>query len=259
MTLVEMIVAIAVTAILAVCLSYVMTPVMNTYSLNQKKAELADFATKTMNRIAADLRGAYGVYVTTNKYSSCSYNGSGDVASRKNVEYSYLIYGGYKNDKSLYMTRCDVSNYKRKIFSLPHIAEDFASMSDGDFKKEFDFIKELEPSGYGHAAINFYTHKKPSSQTNGISVAGEEGFYVLVRKNPDNGNIGNALEIHLKLKKGKVSYEAVKTLVCENLVIRSEWIKTADLYNNKNAVASSGSSNTKYYSVWFSRVKDPYS
>ena len=64
-TLVEMVVAIAVTAILATCLSTMMVPIVNTYSSNKTKVELIEAVTGRLNDFAMNLRGADGVYVTT--------------------------------------------------------------------------------------------------------------------------------------------------------------------------------------------------
>ncbi|MBO4472545.1 MAG: hypothetical protein J5765_01920, partial [Clostridia bacterium] len=86
-----------------------------------------------------------------------------------------------------------------------------------------------------------------------------KSLYFLVKKNPDDENRTNALEIHLTVKKGDISYEGMKTIVCENLVINKDVIYTTNFQkwsgstlNKKEAEATTSSSTTKYYSVWFS-------
>ena len=70
MSLVEMVVAIAVTGILAVCLSMIMSPVMNTYSLNKTRAEVANYSDRILTHMAADLRGARNIMLVAKSDSS---------------------------------------------------------------------------------------------------------------------------------------------------------------------------------------------
>ena len=253
MTLVEMIVAIAVTAILAVCLSMVLSPVVNTYGVNKTRAELSSFADRAMENIALDLRGASEVRVTQNRYSSPGESGY----------YGYFAcdefkIGGNAQKGDFYLTRCDWHYIFQKIFLIPDVRKNYANMTEAEVKKELDLVQELAPSGYGHAAVNLWHYKKFAASCNNIQLNGDGGFFVLVRKNPDDGDRGNVLEIHLKVKKAKITYEAIKSVVCENLFINHESIKTANLYENNNATISTvadpnNSKNTKYYSVWFKK------
>ena len=253
MSLVEMVVAIAVTGILAVCLSMVLSPVSKTYGVNKTRSELASFTDRAMASIALDLRGASEVRVTTNKYSS-----PGDFGYYGYFACDEFKVGNTVQKGTFYITRCDWHLTWQKIFLPPDVRKNYANMTDADMRKEVEFIKELAPAGYPHPAINLWHYKNFGEACNGIELNGDGGFFMLVRKNPDDGDRGNALEIHLKVKKGKVSYEATKSVVCENLVINQESILTANLSENKKATVSTvedpnNSKNTKYYSVWLKK------
>ena len=63
-SLLEMIAAIAITAILAAVLSMMIVPVINTYRTNSVKTELRQAVTSRLNDFAYYLRGASGVYLS---------------------------------------------------------------------------------------------------------------------------------------------------------------------------------------------------
>ena len=89
LTLIEMIAAIAITAILASVLSMMIVPVLNTYQANAARVELIQAATSRLNDIAMHLRGARGIYVSestrdVSKQKEWDY-GSGNYFSNKNT------------------------------------------------------------------------------------------------------------------------------------------------------------------------------
>lgn len=242
-TLVEMIAAIAITAILASVLSMMIVPVMNSYRNASTKAELQEAVTARLNDIAMHLRGAKGVYMSTYKKSFPDINK-----------------GTYQYD--------GVREYEAKF--------GFALASDGMSGASSSYLyPELKWADYSNVNkpslkwASDYTPnlKLPSDdfKTTDYWCASSEDFFFYVRNNPDGGNHSNALEVHLKVKKGSVVYEGTKTIVCENLMINGKDIYLAKFEKDNDtgkwkdltkATVSTGSDSTqwtKYYSVWFAR------
>lgn len=269
LSLIEMIVAIAVTAILAVCLSMVMSPVMNTFTVNKARAALANYADSALEHVAADFRSARNIMLVAKSSSSpypCYSMPSDQMGGKPavvDIRYGYCLHDLYldADGKSIkgnpIFTKVnhalESGKNKRTIYPAHLYYSNLWSMPD---LKEFDSQKVADNMWH-------YTLKDPLSATGNIVVDGGEGFYMFVRKNPNDSNRGNIIEIHLKLKKGKITYHAVKSVVCENLVINKMWVQKATVgYNSggivgkDDAVASTsdkiGSSGCNpYYAAWF--------
>ena len=284
LTLVEMIAAIAITAILATVLSMMIVPVMNTYKVNSTKVELSQAVTSRLNDIAMFLRGATGVYLSTTKRTTSKvwYNGKDKYFSNTNTKYMFT----------------------ENMYILPEIRWKEKQDNESDAVKarrvEFDGLRTVMRNNrcYSFVMDNYYERKNGSANAGylypelvigdwsnmsrryldyaggfGMKLASDvyqsedywcpnnESMYFLVRTNPDNGNKANALEIHLTVQKGDVSYEGVKTIVCENLAIKGDVIYTNNFQNwtgstlnKKKAEVSTSSSTTKYFTVWFSMM-----
>ncbi len=242
-TLVEMIAAIAITAILASVLSMMIVPVMNSYRNASTKAELQQAVTGRLNDVALHLRGATGVYVTSNPKSFPETNVSIDQGKGTKyfeAKFGIALFNCYQNSaggKYLYPELRwndydDVTNNKAAQYYAGSYTPSLKLASD-DFQTD-----------------QFYCPDQYS-------------FYFYVRSNPDGGGHSNVLEVHLLVKKGNVSYEGSKTIVCDNLVIKGEDIYTCQFEWKNNqwthpnkATVSTGEDASKwkkYYSVWFSR------
>ncbi|HAE89312.1 MAG TPA: hypothetical protein DCG79_05580 [Clostridiales bacterium] len=240
-TLVEMLAAVVITAILASVLSMMIVPVMNSYSKSETKTLLQTAATSRLNDIAYHLRGATGVYVSSTPKSFPDTNKTSD--QYKGVKYfdakfGFALFNCYQNKSSSYLYP-ELKFVKYPTTSSGDPSIEWASSYTPNLKLSSDDYQNVE-----------------------ISCPDAESFYFYVKNNPDGGNHSNVLEVHLKLKKGQVEYEGSKTIVCENLVINGENIKTAlfQYVNNAwkltDAIVSTGNDPSKwkkYYSVWFSR------
>jgi len=240
-TLVEMVAAIAITAILASVLSMMIVPVMNTYRRTEVRNELQEAVAGRLEDIAVHLRSATGVYLSSTAKSfpditknSYQYEG----IRHWDVKFGIANYNCYQGTSSSYL--------------YPELK--WANYSDVN-NPTIEWASEYEPN------------LKLSSdvfQNKNISCPSAEDFYFLVRTNPDGGDHTNALEIHLKVKKGNVYFEGVKTIVCENLAINGLDIykavfdkdnkgKWKDLQKAEVSEGKDASKWKKYYSVWFSR------
>ena len=295
MTLVEMLAAIAITAILATVLSMMIVPVINTYRTNETKVYLAQAVTARLNDMALYLRGAKGVYVGTAKRNV------------NNVWYNRTTSGDNKNN---YFSDTNTSKmYTEDTYVFPEIRW---ATSDGNEprktrKVEFDGLKTVAGSSkrcYCFVLDNYYERYKNGNGKKitgylypelivadwsnnskrflaygsyfGMKLSSDEyqespetdiycpsnsSMFFYVHKNPDNGDRANVLEMHLTLKKGSVTYEGVKTIVCENLVINEDNIYTVNFtswsgstLNKKSVTTTSGTDKskwTKYYTIWF--------
>ena len=248
-TLVEMIAAITITAILASVLSMMIVPVMNSYRNSEAKAQLQTAVTARLNDIASHLRGAKGVYVTTTTKSfpditkgTDQYNGMRYFEAR----FGFAVFNCRSSVSSSYLYP------ELKVAEYSNVNKPQLLWPDDD---ALGFNFKLDSDDYQSSADEV-------KKTGGITCPTAEDFYFYVRNNPDGGNHSNVLEVHLKVKKGNVTYEGSKTIVCENLVIHGENIHTAlfQYVNNAwtltDATVSTGSDPSKwkkYYSVWFSR------
>jgi len=287
MTLVEMIAAIAITAILAAVLSMMIVPVMNTYKTQATKVELAQAVTSRLNDIALFLRGATGVYLSdstrdvtkvwypgetfsnsnrSKMYGETTYvfpeirwkekqSSESDTVKKRRVEFDGLrtvLKGG---------TRCYCfvmdNYYERKNnvtgYLYPElIIADWSNMS----KRYLDYGSARKNNSSLSEGVNL---NSDDYQNKEYTCPNNNSLYFLVRQNLDDENRTNALEIHLTVSKGDVSYEGTKTIVCENLVINKDVIYTTNFQKwtgstlNKSAAEATTKSYTKkYYSVWFS-------
>ena len=252
-TLVEMIAAVAITAILASVLSMMVVPVLNVYNRTAVKAELQEAVTARLNDVAMHLRGATMVCLTSNLGGSSATQGSFPDITKNSAQYEgvrkYNLHFGFAWSMSL--------GYG---YSYPELM--ISDWSNGTDKPTCTYpdsynIKDAKTTE-AKALYPIYIDMKLESdvyQTREISMPSKESFYFYVLKNPDNGNHSNILEIHLMARKNGIEYEGVKTIVCENLVVKSQDIKTADLTKKplQNATVASGKTPQKYYAVWFSR------
>ena len=283
MSLVEMVVAIAVTGILAVCLSMIMSPVMNTYSLNKTRAELANYSDRILTHMASDFRGARNIMLVGKSDSSPypSYSvpalNYGKHGIAPSIDYGYCLSTEYfdgKGDKyklkntpilSKVTQWNDYYRNERNIYpaNLNYVM-DWDSFRGA--RPEFDREDSGVPGGDGYT-INYYYKDPLTTETGGIYVDGDSsatngnaGFYMLVKANPDDGGRGNIIDIHIRLRKGKIKYEASKAVVCETLVLNKIGTQKATIPGGMNgldpAVISTkdtpGSTGcTPYYSCWF--------
>ena len=256
-TLVEMIAAVAITAILASVLSMMVVPVLNVYNRTAVKAELQEAVTARLNDVAMHLRGATMVCVTSNLGKDSDWKGSFPDITKGSAQFngvkSYDLHFGF--------AWCQSQAPGHKFPELM-----IADWSNGDDKATCQYPDAYDPTNSANkslpAAVKtlygiYYDMKLESDVflSKEISMPSKESFYFYVLKNPDNGNHSNILEIHLMARKNGIDYEGVKTIVCENLVVKSQDIKTADLTKKplQNATVASGKTPQKYYAVWFSR------
>jgi len=228
-TLVEMVVAIAITAILAICLSTMLVPILNVYSSNRVKVELQEAVTARLNDIAMHLRGASSVHVTMEKKSffdisdidGAQYQG----CLRYNVQYAFAM-----------------DNYYSSTYYYPEL-------------KCLDTRDEAKPSVVWASAKPFQ-EKLLSDEYQDRTISGHsyEDFFFYVRK--DGKGRAVCLEIHLIAYKGDVMYEGTKTITCENLVTKGTVIYTAKfawIGNTGNLKLTDATVGGKYYSVWFAK------
>ena len=263
-TLVEMIAAIAITTILAAVLSAMIVPVMNTYRNASAKAELQEAATARLNDIAQYLRGATGVYLTRN-LGTDSGGSFPDISIKNSVPTDQ--YDGVRNYDIHYgFAWCKAYG---DGYYYPELK--IVDWSNGTDKPTSKYPEDYSDSDAKTAEAKrmypIYRSMKLDSdvfQRKEISMPNKESFYFYVRKNPDGDNHSNVLEVHLTVKQGKVSYEATKTIVCENLMIQGENIKTCSFNRNQttgvfslnDAVVANSTKKAEdwtYYSVWFSK------
>ena len=279
MTLLEMIAAIAITAILAAVLSMMIVPVMNTYKTNATKVELAQAVTSRLNDIALFLRGATGVYLSTAKRDVSKVWYPGETFSNTNTtkmftEATYVFPEiRWKEKKS---NESDTVKTRRVEFdglrtAMTGSTRCYSIVMDNYYQRNGGVSGYLYPElivadwsnmskrylDYGSAfdmklGSDDYKSKEYWCPNN-------QSMYFLVKKNKDDEKRANALEIHLTVKKGDVSYEGTKTIVCENLVINKDVIYTTDFtkwsgdkLKKQAAEITTSSSTTKYYTVWFS-------
>ncbi len=272
MTLVEMIVAIAVTAILAVCLSMVMSPVIKTYSVNKARAELATYADAVLNHMADDFREARNILIpfeskdtpAKNSFQPAHYG----VPALVDIDYGYALIAKYPGSNRLYISKSTIicwshGNYPRYVYPADirytyyDLAERIVPVNSLFSFTHYTSDQTDKPN---------YFLKNIDSATGGIYVENNDDFYILVKENPDttdpNGTKrGQIIDIHLRLTKGKVHYPAVKTVVCETLVINNIGVQRASDNGRVSASdpvkvsTSDDINNTKacfpYYSVWF--------
>ena len=258
LTLLEMIAAVLITSILAAVVSMMIVPVTNIYNQNEIRSVLAQAAEARLNDVAIQLRGAKGVYVSASAFSFPDINTTSSHTKRyKGVRMMEAKYGfamaSFKEGeinvtKDLYpvLKIADYRDESKPVYVYPP-----TYVFEGD---------EDEVDPFAKTALASDDYLKSDDD---LRCPDKNCFYMLVRKNPDNNNVANVLEVHLKVKKNNVSYEAVKIIVCENLVMKSEPIYTADFsdwtdsktLNLKTASVSKGDTITKYYSVWFSKRK----
>lgn len=242
-TLVEMIAAIAITAILASVLSMMIVPVMNTYRNASAKAELQEAVTGRLNDMALHLRDATGVYVTSNPKSFPETNvgiDQGKGARYFEVKFGFALYNCYQNSAGGAYLYPELRWNDYDEITSNKATQKWASEYTPNLKLESDIF-----------------------QTDQFYCPDQYSFYFYVRNNPDGGGHSNVLEVHLSVKKGNVPYEGTKTIVCDNLVIKGEDIYTCQFEWRTNqwthpykATVSTGSDASKwkkYYSVWFSR------
>ncbi len=256
-TLGEMIAAIAITAILASVLSMMVVPVMNVYRKTETKAELQEAVTARLNDVALHLRGATMVCVTSSLGKDGDWKGSFPDITKGSAQFngvkSYDLHFGF--------AWCQSQAPGHKFPELM-----IADWSNGDDNATCQYPDHYDPTNSANkslpAAVKtlygiYYDMKLDSDVflSKEISMPDKESFYFYVKKNPNNDNHSNILEIHLKARKNGIDYEGVKTIVCENLVIRNQNIKTADLTKNPltNATVTEGKTTKKYYAVWFAR------
>lgn len=240
LTLVEMVVAIAVTAILAVCLSTMLVPVVNVYGTNKTKVELGDAVTSRLNDFAMQLRGASGVYLTETKRSffdtktQVQYDG----CRKFNVHYAIAMDNYYEANKP------KISGYRYPEMKVL----DYSNVSSPEVKYASSWGEKLISDEY-----------QGNTQ---IYCPGDDAFYMIVRT--DTSGKATCLEMHLTMKKGDVQYEGTKTITCENLVIQGKVVYKASFTWNSSlgdfvltpAEISTGTNQSKwkkYYSVWFSK------
>ena len=260
MTLVEMVVAMAIVAILATALSLTMVPVLTAYNNNKSANALIEVASILLEDVAFQLRGATGVYLTSNQKSFpdktlVTQNG------KKVPSAQYQKVMDYKARYGLAMTDYSASSGGSVSgYLFPHIkVVDFSNVNSPKLLNiestdlPDEFREEMRSDLY---------------QTNEIGCPSATSFFVIVRENPDSTikegsttrNLGNVLEIHLTVKKGNYEQEFTKTIVCDNLVIDQKDIYTANLTSSPltKATVSSGTNQdkwTKYYSIWYSKER----
>ena len=259
-TLLEMLAAVAITAILASVLSMMIVPITNTYRNASAKTELQQTVTARLNDIAMHLRGATGVYLSSSTGSFPDTNQSSDHRYQREGAKNFDAIWGIAMDNYY-----EVNNYnysdgtKGKISGYRFPELKWTDYSDVDkpvahYASEYTPSQKLASDIYQTADI--YCKEDKQDDAN-------KDLYFYVRKNVDGNNKGNALEVHLRMRKGNVVYEGTKTFVCENLMINGKDIYTAKFDKDDSgkwkltkATVSTGSDSskwTKYYSVWFSR------
>ena len=249
-TLVEMIVAIAIVAILATVLSLMMVPVTSMYKSNQDTIDLIEATSYILEDIAAQMRSATGVYVSSTAKSFP------DIANPTKTNTQYYL-----------GVRPDESNVYHAVYGIALCA--YSAQDEKDITGYlYPHVKVVDASNITKPKLvtleTFLNDKQalPSNiyQTSEIGCKSTEDFYFYVRENPDSldgsGNkLVNVMEFHLKVWKENRSYEVTKTVVCDNLVVYGSEgygknICTANFFNKPLAKATVG---TKYYSVWYSK------
>ena len=265
-TLMEMIVAIVITSILATVLSMMIVPVINSYRTASVKEELQQAVTARLNDMAHHLRGATGVYLTTGK-------GSFPDTTQNTYQYegvrNFNVHFGFalvKNGSTYLFPELKIVDWSRGTGS-----------STVTTQKPEEYV---DKTSYSQSVRDLYAIYRDMKLDSDVYVTSDivcldstgdsenkekDSFFVYVRKNADNSNSGTVLEIHLRVKKGTVTYEGSKTIVCENLVINGSDIKTASFTKDANnnyawvltsATISSGNNADnwkRYHSIWFSR------
>lgn len=286
MTLIEMLAAIAITAILAAVLSMMIIPVMNTYKTNATKVELAQAVTTRLNDIALFLRGATGVYLSDAKRNVSKTWYPGQTFSNTNTAKMYNEANYFFPEirwKEKQSNESETVKSRRVEFDglrtvLKGGTRCYAFVMDDYYKRNGGVTGYLYPeliiadwSNMSKRYLDYGSDKKKVNENfSGMSINSDDyqskeywcpdngSMYFLVRTNADDENRANVLEIHLTVKKGDISYEGMKTIVCENLVINKDVIYTTNFQswsgsnlNKKAATVSTSSSTTKYYTVWF--------
>ncbi|MBP5404721.1 MAG: prepilin-type N-terminal cleavage/methylation domain-containing protein [Clostridia bacterium] len=245
LTLVEMIVAIAVTAILAVCLSTMLVPVVNVYGTNKTKVELMDAVSSRLNDFAAQLRGAQGVYLAEAEGSFFDINTQSQYDGCRKFKVTHAI----AMDNYFEKNSPKISGYRYPEMKCL----DYSNVSKPEVVYASKWGEKLISDEYQEANKQIYC---PNDGSN------KPAFYMLVRK--DAAGNATCLEMHLTMKKGDVRQEGVKTITCENLVIQGKVVYKASFVWNSSlgdfvltpAEVSTGTNETKwkkYCSVWFSK------
>lgn len=285
-TLVEMLAAVTITAILAIVLSMLIVPVMNTYNVSAVRVELAQAATSRLNDMAKHLRGAEGIYLSTAKrnVSKTWYNGknnyfndssTGKFPKEDNYVFPEIRWENYSNPPGSNTTR----DTRACIFDGVITTRARYSFVMDNYYERKESVKgylypELVIADYSDMSKRFLDYaggfgiklESDDYQTRDIVCPDVESMFFYVRQNPDNGNSPTVLEMHLIVKKGKITYEGTKTIVCENLVIRKDKIYTTDfthwngnVLTKQNVTVSTGTDPkkwTKYYTVWFAKERN---
>ncbi len=279
MTLVEMIVAIAVTAILAVCLSMVMSPVIKTYGVNKARAEMAVYADAVLNHMANDFRTATNILVTSDKDgnpNACSLPDPEFIFNNYSyvyVCYAYCNWHEYENTNEYYVSKAtyciDFSKTYKYVYPAHYNvteAEGWEGVYYSAYLQSLNLkFKSMLKDKNGKEVDHWYwiQCENAATATGGIQVDGDKGFYILIKNNPDTldgQQHGQIIDIHLKLKKGKIKHEATKSVVCENMVLNNTGVQKANkngLYVSDPAKVSTSDDikNTNacfpYYSIWF--------
>lgn len=275
-TLLEMLAAIAITAILASVLSMLMVPVMNTYSRNRVKADLEEAVTARLNDMAMYLRGATGVYLSTSvrntskKWNFGYSNGKPKAFSdsdttnmptegdgllpeiRRSDNNKKVMYDGVRTTQAKYSFVMDNYHEREDGVSGYLYPEMIIASYNPDDYKGYRY--------YGYAGSFNMKLQSDDYQSKDFWCPNNKSLVFYVRKNADNNNSATVLEIHLTVKQGDVQYEGVKTIVCETLVIKGVPIRTNNFYTwngselvYKNAEVSTDKDKHPYYTVWFSR------
>ena len=262
-TLVEMIAAIAITAILATVLSMMIVPVINNYRNASVKEELQQAVTARLNDIAHHLRGATAVYLTKNKGSTPDTTQNSDQykgVRTFNVHYSFAL---VKSGTTYTFPVLKITDWSRGTSSskvTTKLPEEYTENSSDSqsIKNQYAIYRDMKLDSDVFVSDKIVCLDSTSASSDNE----KDSFFIYVRKNADNGDKGNVLEIHLKVKMGSVVYEGSKTIVCENLVINGDAAKTASFKWENNAWVltpaeiSSGNNQanwTRYHSIWFSR------
>ena len=258
-----MVVAIAVTGMLAVCLSAMLVPITNLYSGNSLKVELVNAATARLNDIAAELRGATHVYLHTRSDGGASFPDPSIEGNkfanmkRNNVRYGIAL------SKQHDMDHNGAADSEEYLFPEMKVLEKAAlDMYNAPGAKSAE-VQAAYLHFPSHRNIKEDYWDSDSYLNPSIYCADPKDFYFVIVKN-NTKSPRTSLEIHLKLKSGNVSYEGVKTITCDNLVTLSSLegelrsinlISSLSISINLNELAGKDAWNTYYRNTLFSCTK----
>ena len=236
-TLVEMVVAIAVTAILATTLSAMIVPIVNVYSTNSNSVELANAVTARLNDFALHLRPAKEIYLLTEtgKFPVANKDDARYTIMREHdLQFGFAMDDYYARNKYKYD---DGTEAKIPGYLFPELkGVDWSNVNKPKQKYGSDFGLKLASDDYQSPYV-------------WCAAATDLLFYV---------RSSTSLEIRFTMKKGSTTYTGTKLINCENLIVDGKVIKTIEKDTNKvkDAKVTSGTNEnkwTKYYSVWFAR------